>query len=209
MLRRLLDEPDSLAEVASEALRICHFDPTTGRDLRRAEGANEDCEAACYDCLMSYSNQREHEDLDRQLISQILLDLCQTKVKASPTAKSFVEHLEMLKTLCDTDLERNWLDYLTSRGLKLPTAAQKFFEKCGTKPDFSYEKHHTVIYVDGPPHDFADRQLRDREATERMEEFGITVVRFGHRDDWDAKVARYPNIFGIPQPVQPAAVAAS
>src|SRR5207245_10960110 len=52
VLRRLLDEPHALAEVAREGLRLCHFDPETGMDLRRAPRAQEDCEAACYDCLM-------------------------------------------------------------------------------------------------------------------------------------------------------------
>jgi superfamily II DNA/RNA helicase len=61
VLRRLLDDPPAIAAVAREALRICHFDPDTGADQRRALGAAEDCEAACYDCLMSYSNQREHD----------------------------------------------------------------------------------------------------------------------------------------------------
>jgi len=68
VLRQLVDRPDALAEVAREALRLCHFDPETGADLRRAPRAKEDCEAACYDCLMSYANQPEHELLDRQLI---------------------------------------------------------------------------------------------------------------------------------------------
>jgi hypothetical protein len=209
VVRRLLDEPNAIAEIAREALRICHFDPDTGEDKRRADGATEDCEAACYDCLMSYSNQREHPDLDRQLIRQLLLDLCQSKVTASPTTVSFVEHLETLKRICDSDLERAWLDYLAARGLKLPSAAQRIFEKCGTKPDFFYENHLTAIYVDGSPHDFADRQQRDREATARMEEFGIIVVRFPHNDDWDAIISRFPNIFGTPQAIQPGAVAAT
>ena len=39
VLRRLLDEPDAFANVAREALRICHFHPETGSDSRRAEGA--------------------------------------------------------------------------------------------------------------------------------------------------------------------------
>ncbi len=31
---------------------------------RRAPRAREDCEAACYDCLMSYANQPDHQLLD-------------------------------------------------------------------------------------------------------------------------------------------------
>jgi hypothetical protein len=68
VLRRLLESPQAFAEVAQEALRLCHFDPTTGEDLRRAPNAKEDCEAACYDCLMSYFNKSDHRRLDRQEI---------------------------------------------------------------------------------------------------------------------------------------------
>ena len=49
--------------------------PMTGTDLRRGPLAREDCEAACYDCLMSYSNQLDHALLDRQAILPILLRL--------------------------------------------------------------------------------------------------------------------------------------
>jgi hypothetical protein len=89
------------------------------------------------------------------------------------------------------------LDYLAARGLKLPTTAQKYYQQCGTRPDFVYEKQHTAIYVDGPPHDFPDRQKRDQEKTAAMEDLGITVLRFHHQDDWDAKIAAHPNIFGV------------
>jgi hypothetical protein len=32
--------------------------------------------------------------------------------------------------------------------------------------------------------------------TEAMEDFGYTVIRFGHADDWAAIVARFPYVFG-------------
>ncbi|MGD0039049.1 MAG: DEAD/DEAH box helicase [Isosphaeraceae bacterium] len=152
VLRRLLDEPDAFANVAREALRICHFHPETGSDSRRAEGATEDCEVACYDCLMTYANQREHELLDRHTIKETLLALTRCTVLASPTTCTFSEHLEALKQQAGSGLERQWLDYLARRGLHLPSDAQKFITRVGTRPDFFYDKQRVAIYVDGPPH---------------------------------------------------------
>src|SRR5207302_116023 len=65
VLRRLLDDPAAWPAVARKALEICHFDPDTGTDWGHAERATEICEAACYDCLLSYYNQRAHLLLDR------------------------------------------------------------------------------------------------------------------------------------------------
>src|SRR5260370_38967999 len=84
VLRRLLDDPYAIREVAQEALRLCHFDPETGDDLRRAPRAQEDCESACYDCLLNYYNQRDHRLLDRQAIRDFLLALTQSRVIAGP-----------------------------------------------------------------------------------------------------------------------------
>ena len=201
VLRRIVEDTDSMVAIAKEALRLCHFDPETGDDLRRAKGASEDCEAGCYDCLMSYSNQRDHESLDRHVIRGLMLDLKTSKVSSSPAARSLSAHLEWLKQQCDSELEKSWLDYLAARNLKLPTTAQKFYEQCATRPDFVYDRHHTVIYVDGPPHDFPDRQKRDDEKTAEMEDYGYTVLRFHHADDWDETIASHPNIFGAPREV--------
>ena len=46
-----------------------------------------------------------------------------------------------------------------------------------------------AIYVDGPPHDYPDRQARDRQQTTSMEDAGWTVIRFGHAGDWVEIVA--------------------
>ncbi|MGO9809302.1 MAG: Zn-binding domain-containing protein, partial [Isosphaeraceae bacterium] len=202
VLRRLLDEPDAFASVAREALRICHFHPETGSDSRRAEGASEDCEVACYDCLMTYANQRDHELLDRHTIKETLLALTRCTVLASPTTCTFSEHLEALKQQAGSGLERQWLDYLARRGLHLPSDAQKFITKVGTRPDFLYDKQRVAIYVDGPPHDFPDRQQRDQAITTTMEDAGFVVIRFAHTADWDPIIAEHPNLFGKPQAIQ-------
>ena len=197
VLRHLLDVPDALATVATEALRICHFDPATGDDLHMAPGATEECEAACYDCLMTYSNQSHHDQLDRQTIKDILLTLAGSTVKSGPAALPRPEHLERLMRLCQSDLERDWLRLLEARNLRLPTDAQKYVYAGRTCPDFVYEgNYQAAIYIDGPVHDYPERQERDAQQMEMMEDDGWIVMRFRYNDDWEEEITRYPNIFG-------------
>jgi very-short-patch-repair endonuclease len=197
VLRQLLDHPDVLAEVAREALQLCHFDPETGADLRRAPRAREDCEAACYDCLMTYSNQPDHEILDRQLIRERLLELASSTVSASPGPLERSEHLRQLKALCDSDLERDWLDFLEEHNLRLPDTAQELVETCHTRPDFLYRDQHVAIYIDGPQHDHPDVAAQDREVNERLDDQGYTVFRFSHRQqEWTTVFAQHAYLFG-------------
>jgi very-short-patch-repair endonuclease len=198
VLRRLVDEPEALAQVAREALRICHFDPITGEDLRHGPRAREDCEAACYDCLLSYSNQREHPILDRQRIRDLLETLASANVISSPSGETREDFLETLLRQCDSELERDWLMVLHGNGLRLPDQAQVYMEDCGTRPDFVYNSGgvYAAIYIDGSHHDFPHRQQRDTQQTECMADYGYRVVRFGYRDDWDVILQRNRHIFG-------------
>lgn len=196
VLRRLLDEPQAFAEVAGEALALCHFDIQSGADLRRAPGAREDCEAACYNCLMSYYNQMDHRLLDRQSIKDFLFIMAGSTAHSSPQVISRAEHLQRLRNLCHSDLERNWLDYMEQHNYSLPSHAQKLVEACHTRPDFLYDKDCAAIYVDGYHHLFDERRQRDIEQTECMEDIGYTVIRFGLLDDWDQVIAKYPHLFG-------------
>ena len=196
VLRRLIDEPDALNSIAREALRICHFDPDTSNDLRRAPRATEDCEAACYECLLSYSNQREHFMLDRQTIRNTLGMLVQASVSTSPTGVDRDDHFAQLLNVAESGLEEEWLKYLNDRGFGLPDQAQTLFENCGTRPDFVYTRHYAAIYVDGSPHDHPQRQARDARQAACMEDAGYVVIRFSYRDDWDTILKRYPHVFG-------------
>ena len=199
VLRRLLDDAGALKGVAREALRICHFDPDTGDDQRWAPGAREDCEAACYDCLMSYSNQPDHRLLDRKLIKDLLLRLTRADVNASPAPLPRAEHLAQLMRQCGSDLERDWLRFIDERGLRLPSNAQTLVEKCKTRPDFLYAAEKLAVYVDGPHHEYPERRERDQAQTDCMEDSGYTVLRFNTQDNWAGKVAKHPNVFGVPQ----------
>jgi ATP-dependent helicase YprA (DUF1998 family) len=196
VLRRLVDEPRALSIVARKALEICHFDPNTGDDMRRAPRATEDCEAACYDCLLSYSNQRMHPQLDRQLIRNTLIALTEADIQSSPTSANRDDHGQRLLNLCDSDLERDWIAFLEANGYRLPDDGQILFEDCNTRPDFVYRDSYTVVYVDGSHHDYPNRQARDAQQADCMEDEGYTVIRFGYRDDWQEIVARYPHVFG-------------
>jgi very-short-patch-repair endonuclease len=196
VLRRLVEDPTGLSDVATRALDLCHFDPESGTDLRRAPGAVEDCEAACYDCLMTYTNQRDHALLDRQAIRDLLLQLTKARISASPAPRSRTEQLERLKRQAGSALEKRWLDELETRNLRLPSRAQPLIEACNTRPDFLYDDHLVAVYVDGPPHANPESKDRDQVAAECMQDHGFTVIRFGHEDDWDAIFARYPGVFG-------------
>jgi very-short-patch-repair endonuclease len=198
VLRQLVDDPQAFSNIAHEALELCHFDPTTGEDKHRAVSAREDCEAACYDCLMSYSNQREHDLLDRQAIRGLLLQLAKSQVITAPADIPRAEHFNQLIRIAGSELEIRWLRWMNDMELRLPTRGQVLLEQCRTRPDFVYDNHQAAIYVDGPPHEYPEQQIKDRTQTSAMEDYGYTVIRFRHDDEWLPIVQRYPHVFGTP-----------
>ncbi|NCC97781.1 MAG: DUF1998 domain-containing protein, partial [Synergistales bacterium] len=196
VLRKLVDDPKALKAVAKEALSLCHFNPITGEDLKKAPHGTENCEAACYDCLMSYYNQRDHLLLDRKKIQEYLMALASAEIRTSSVEATRDAHLSNLLKGCESDLERKWLNLMEEHNLRLPSHGQHFIPSCGTRSDFYYDDRHVVIYIDGPHHDFKDRRARDQEQEERLEDQGFTVLRFGHQDDWLKKIAENPHLFG-------------
>lgn len=196
VLKRIVDDPRALGNIARTALEICHFDPDTGEDRGRAPRAREDCEAACYDCLMTYFNQRDHRLLDRKAIRDTLLELAAANVAAAPLAKTRVEHMEELMRLAGSELERRWLRFIDERHLRLPSRAQALVDSVGTRPDFIYDDRQIAIYVDGPIHEYPTRHERDLELARRLRAKGYAVLRFRHDDEWATILATNPDIFG-------------
>jgi ATP-dependent helicase YprA (DUF1998 family)/very-short-patch-repair endonuclease len=199
VLRHLIDDRDALARVAAKALEICHF-TANGEDLKRAPRAREDCVTACYDCLLSYSNQIDHPKLDRHSIRDLLLQLAKSSVGGSSAPQDPADQMAGLRSQCESGLEREWLETLEKFRLRLPTHAQRRDPVVGSRPDFTYDLpgSHVAVYVDGPYHDFPERAARDKNLTERMEDIGWLVIRFHHAEEWLAVIERYPSVFGKP-----------
>ena len=213
VLRRLVEDPAAISAVARQALELAHFDPDTAADRRRAPKSREDCESACYDCLRSYYNQRDHELLDRHAIRALLVRWRDGRVDASPTAAPRDEHLQRLMRLTDSELERRWLRAVEERGLRLPDSAQVTVEAAAARIDFVYTEHLAAIFVDGPHHDLATQRAKDTAQDDALDDLGYTSLRFRHDADWGALFDRFPGVFGKPivavAPPLPGAAAAT
>ncbi len=192
VLRHLVEDKKVIGTIAKTALDICHFD-AQGNDLGKALHAAEICVSACYDCLMNYKNQRSHKHLNRHCIKDLLLSWM--KASLIPVSKAQPD-IEALKRKCDSELERSWLDFLHSNGLRLPDDAQYRIDACNTVVDFWYAHETTAIYIDGPWHGFADRQARDQRQQDALEDMGISVIRFDDSGQWMAEVQNHPALFG-------------
>lgn len=196
VLRRIVEDPAVLPQLATDVLDRCHFDPATGSDLGRPIGAVEACEAGCYDCLLSYYNQRDHRILERKTLLEPMLAWATGVVLSSPVGATRGEHLDALLAGCDSELERRWLRWLDERGLRLPDAAQRTFEDLRMRVDFWYDDGPAAVFVDGPLHDQDHQRARDAEQDAMLDDRGITPLRFHHAADWGALVARFPSVFG-------------
>ena len=194
VLRRLVEDPEAVPALARRALEICHFDPDTLAD-RKADK----CGKACYECLLDYGNQPDHLLLDRHAIRDALATLARSETRPAGGPGSRAERLAALRDRCESKLEIRWLDRLDALGLGLPSDAQRPIEACRTRPDFFYREFNAAIYVDGPPHDEADRKREDEEIEERLMDAGYAVVRFHHGENWDGVFRRHPDIFGTPR----------
>ena len=192
VLRQLVQDPQAMARVAQRAMEICHLDPATGDD---ADGPGV-CTAACYECLLDYGNQRDHEILDRRLIRGLLQQLGRSSVTPLGRPVSRGDLFQKMWDACDSNLERTWLKMVEEHGFVPPTDSQKRLADAGTKPDFYYADHSTAIYVDGPPHDDSDVQAQDAEVESRVSAAGYQSIRFHHEADWLEILRQYPDIFG-------------
>ncbi|MEK0082974.1 DEAD/DEAH box helicase [Benzoatithermus flavus] len=200
VLTRLALDHAALRRVAARALEVCHFErsgeswhPDTLRDTDRK------CEAGCYRCLLSYYNQTEHELINRRdaAVLRLLCRLTQAEGRAGTEGRSPDEHLAELMRLCGSSLERAWLQAVRDLSLRLPDRAQRLLPEHGTRPDFEYAAAQAVVYVDGPHHAHDAQKRLDAAITERLEDAGLTVIRFGpDQGTWRAVFESYPDIFG-------------
>ena len=199
VLTRLASDASALGRIARKALEVCHYESRTGRwtgcdDLANCE---DNCEAGCYRCLLSYYNQPDHPLIDRR--NEAMRDLlCRlTRAERSSLGHSAGDDFEELNNVAGSGLEKAWLRYIKDNGYRLPDRGQPYLEAFDTRPDFAYTTHQTLVYIDGPHHRGDRQNALDAEITRRLQDAGFTVVRFDEdRESWDRVVDEYAWIFG-------------
>ncbi len=196
VLTRMVGDPAAVSRVARRALAVCHFTSRSGgwdgpKDL---VNCNNECEAGCYRCLLSYYNQLDHTLIDRQneAMLGLLCMLAQGKHVQRPLPENKAKPVPG-----GSSLEQAWLDFLRSGGYNTPDKAQPLLQDFETRPDFAYSRGPVVVYVDGPHHLGLQRSKKDAIITRRLENAGYTVVRFGaNQSSWPGIVEKYAWVFG-------------
>jgi len=161
-----LTDAHRLATVVRNARELLHEDDPEGG-----------CEKACYECLCSFYNQRDHSLLDRHLVLPLLRSLKVLSIEPlqrEPVGPSLPE----LEAMCQSDLERQVLRAIHEQGLTLPDEAQKTLYD-GDEPlaiaDFFYAPR-LVVFVDGSPHYQDYVRAADDWKRRRLKARGYRVV---------------------------------
>ena len=192
----LINDPEAFAKVARMALHLCHQEECANEgDAQRTP-----CVSACYDCLLTYSNQLEHRMIDRRLILDFLgsMTTSTTRLDQEP---DYEEQYQRLLQMIDptSSLEKEFLNVLKDNQLRLPDTAQnRPTPLVFVQPDFYYERenrHGICIFIDGPAHDSPDRQHSDQNIRNELQDLGFRVIAISHNRPIMEQVYEHPDVF--------------
>jgi hypothetical protein len=197
VLSELANNPDKLKEVFRKAFEICHFDLETREETKKGL----DTPKASYDDLLSYYNQRHHDQIDRRSIKDALIKLMDAKVEVSKRlGSSYQERFEELIDRYDKSsaTEYKFLNYLYNHGIRLPDHAQVNLKDYYISADFIYEDTNgtqTVVFIDGSVHDNSEMIEKDRKQREALSSAGIDMIIWRYDDHLDDLMEKRKDIF--------------
>lgn len=199
VLTRLASETASLAQVASAALQIMHYQAPPGEwqfdhlaALEKTdEHGNRICEAGCYQCLLSYFNQPDHEHINRRNEDalKLLVALANAQVQSQVTHKP-LSHQEDAPS--GDDLFARWLQALNAAGLRQPEATQISVSNGAATAAAQYKAARTLVFLE-PITSELHRLLTDK---------GWQLLDFSEANQWPALFAAHPEVFGRPENAQ-------
>ncbi len=190
VLTRLASEPESLALVASKALEIMHFQKPEGDwstshlpELEKKDDLNNAlCEAGCYQCLLSYFNQPDHENINRRNADALALLVALANANVKPAQQS-------VKPTSHTGgdaLGQEWLNAISERELKQPDATFVSVSGGAATATAQYKSARALVFTQMPMKDII-QQLADK---------GWSCIDASDQSDWNNLFNRFAHVFG-------------
>ena len=198
---RLVNEPTDFSRVAAFALQLCHFEDS-GDTAADGKARIAPCAVACYECLLSYSNQLEHRQIDRNLIPDYLRQLAEATTIREPE-RNRDEHYQTLASLVDpnSSLERDFLRFLRDNRIRLPDSAQnRPANDLHVQPDFFYRRENVpgvCVFVDGPHHDAPQQRQVDARVRSELQNRGFRVIAIRHNRPFEEQIKEHPDVFVV------------
>ena len=190
VLTRLANEKRSLALVAAAALRVMHFatppDAWSVESLVTLEEKRPDgtsiCEAGCYQCLLSYFNQPDHDHIDRRNSDalSLLVALANANVVPKPSVSSG-------QTPDNVDSPTAaWLAALDSLQLQRPDSTDVPVNQGAAVAAAQFKAARALVFLI-PVTEKLKAPLEDK---------GWRVLDFSNLSEWSALFEQYVDVFG-------------
>ncbi len=191
VLSQLVKDKEEFKNVIKEAYSICYFE--------NGEDKNPKAGPATYEDLLSYYNQRYHQNIDRYLIKDQLerLLICDMEARGTNTFENYEEQYNFLLERIDpnSSTEKTFLKFLFDGGFKLPDEAQFNPLDLYVRPDFFYKNEMACIFCDGTPHDDKSVKEDDKKKREVLRNKGYDVIEYYYKDSLEDLVKRRSDIF--------------
>jgi len=120
------------------------------------------CLKACYECLLNFYNQREHETFDRRLVMPFLKNFQSVEIKMSDHDENRIISQYLLQK-CGSSFETEVLYETHRRGLPFHNDSQKIIyhqDSLVAQADFYYARKNLILFIDGEPHS-SDYVIKD------------------------------------------------
>jgi hypothetical protein len=189
VLTRLVSDPEGLAQVARQALRIMHYDvpldasaPWPALDGLPEQLGNR-CVAGCYRCLLSYYNQPDHELIDRRnpQALRILWRVAQveTELQGPPDAPTLPP-----EPVAVSGWAAQWQQAWEQHGAGMPPLALALIDDITIQ---HWPVHYVAVALPDTP----------RELQAAWEDRGFTFIRFpADSDTWAPLFQRLVRLLG-------------
>lgn len=193
ILSQLVESPSKMKELFETAYTILHFNPETQEDTR------PDLPKATYDDLLSYYNQRHHDQLDRYSVKRTLERLMDCEIVPVRENRDREAQYKYLLENYDknSSTELKLIRFLYENNYALPDKAQVNIKECYVNADFVYNTNNgpVLVFCDGSVHDIENVAMEDDAKRQCLRDHGYDIIEWHYSEPLEKLVERRKDVF--------------